>query len=113
MSPTSYQAAPPRTTTITDAQAPVKPTRQEQLLLLWFSSGKQRSITTRCKEYFRRAKRGENSNEHQPCRCWTVPDSAPRCRTAPPSLPLQSSGRPEPCANSLLAPDRPMTVARP
>src|SRR5712672_1793211 len=112
MSPTSYQAAPPRTTTIADAQAPVKPARQTQELFLTFSSRKQGSITTRCKEYFRRAKRGENSNEHQPCRCWTVPDSAPRCRTAPPSLPLQSSGRQEPCANSLLAQDHPVIAAR-
>src|SRR5215472_3947651 len=112
MSPTSYQAAPPRTVTISDEQARVKSPWSE---LRSLSSAKTcRSLleipsehtirkplktsredkpTTRCTECYRTAKLSRNSNARRPCPCWSGRDSGPRYRIAAPSPWHESSGQ--------------------
>src|SRR5208282_2675493 len=96
MSPTSYQAAPPRTTTIADAHASVKLAQTGALELLL----REEASTTRCKVCSRTEKLEWNSSARQPCPYSFDPGSAPRYRIVAPSPPHPSSGPWVPCANS-------------
>src|SRR5882762_4948403 len=97
MSPTSYQAAPPRTTTIADERASVKLGQTPGKLVRCFRQPvRQEETTTRCTVSARRAKLALNLSVRQPYRCSFAPGLARRYRIAAPSpLPasLDQSGR--------------------
>src|SRR6266481_6999754 len=107
MSPTSYQAAPPRVSTIADARASVKPL-QIGSMILRLSEG---SSTTRCTAYSRKVRPYSSSSEHRLIPCSIDPGSTRRCRIAAPSPPHRSSDPWEPCGGNPPAPDRLETVA--
>src|SRR5277367_2083274 len=106
MSPTSYQAAPPRTTTIADARALVKSrlrnTSFQQALSL---------VTKYCK-VCRPAPLLRYWNVHPSYRSYFGPDSEPHCRTPEPSPPGSSSDQRESNADISPAAYHPEIVAQ-
>src|SRR5271169_6324263 len=111
MSPTSYQAAPPRTTTISDARASVKLAqtranfRRLRTNRAWRNYLCEREkTTTGCKGLVRTVRSEESSNEHPPCPNRPDRGSAPHYQTAAPSPLARSWDPPELAEGNPLAP---------
>src|SRR5579864_3025125 len=100
MSPTSYQAAPPRIATIADEPVRVKWQGIQKRLFSseviamqsHFCEWNGWATTTRCREC-RREPSCWNSSAHLPCPWWSGRGSGPRCRIAAPNPWLWSWGR--------------------
>src|SRR5205814_3516558 len=111
MSPTSYQAAPPRIPTISDEHASVK---SVQSAGSWHNDflNPAEGTTTRCRGCSRREKVYRNSNEYQSCPFPIALRLTLRYRTVAPSLLPPSWGLWEPCADTPPAPNLPRTAGR-
>src|SRR5471032_2330093 len=106
MSPTSYQAAPPRTTTITDLLASVKSAERHP-------QPHKQKLTRYCKPCRPSSTFGSSSNEHPQPRYSSGPDSAPNPQNPGANPSSASSGPWEFPASTALAdsPDLPAIAA--